>query len=82
MGSHNAKQGRRRFDDRARRAVVIGRWGTDTALLRTEDGATLEVAVPKPLRELVDVGTTADVSAGGEVEWHTADQREDAAPQP
>jgi hypothetical protein len=83
MGSHdNPTQARRRFGDRARHAVVIGRWGTDTALLRTEDGTTLEAAVPKALRELVDVGTTAAVSPDGEVVWHTVDKPEDAAPKP
>ena len=40
----------------ARHAVVIGRWAEDTALLRIDDGRTVEVAVPEPLREGFDVG--------------------------
>ena len=40
----------------ARSATVIGRWAEDTALLRTDDGRTVEVAVPEPLREGFDVG--------------------------
>jgi hypothetical protein len=38
---------------------VIGRWGDDTALLRTDDGATVEAEVPEPLREGFDVGSEA-----------------------
>ena len=41
---------------RARRAVVIGRWGDDTALLRTDEGETLEAPVPPALRNGFDVG--------------------------
>jgi hypothetical protein len=54
-----------------RAAVVIGRWGDDTALLRLDDGTTREVPVPEPLREKVDVGSRARVggNGGSEVEW-------------
>ena len=53
-GSSGADGGR--FARRARRAVVIGRWGDDTALLRTEEGETVEAPVPKALRDGFDVG--------------------------
>ena len=71
---HAPRRGRR-FGGGGRSAVVIGRWGDDTALLRLEDGTTLEAPVPEPLRELIDVGTKAAVADGGEVEW-------DASPDP
>lgn len=35
---------------------MIARWGEDTALLRTDDGVTLEAPVPETLREGFDVG--------------------------
>jgi hypothetical protein len=66
--SDASRQGRR-FASRRRRAVVIGRWGDDTALLRLEDGTTLEAAVPESLRESIDVGAEATVPDAGEVEW-------------
>jgi hypothetical protein len=50
-------------------AVVIGRWGDDAALLRTEDGRTLEASVPVPLRATIDVGATVDVVEGDVVDW-------------
>ena len=46
---------------RSRRAVVIGRWGDDTALLRTEDGAALEAPVPEALRDRFDVGAEVEL---------------------
>lgn len=36
--------------------MVIGRWGEDTALLRTDDGATFEAPVPETMRAGFDVG--------------------------
>ena len=53
-----------------RAAVVIGRWGDDTALLRTDDGATVEAPVPEPLRDRIDVGASADVIEDGTIDWH------------
>lgn len=44
--------------------MVIGRWADDAALVRTEDGATLEVRVPEELRAELDVG--AEVRLHGE----------------
>jgi hypothetical protein len=41
--------------------VVIGRWGDDTALLRIDDGTTVEAAVPERLRDAIDVGATVDL---------------------
>jgi hypothetical protein len=46
---------------RIRTAVVIGRWGDDTALLRIDDGTTVEAAVPERLRDAIDVGTRVDL---------------------
>ena len=48
---------------------MIGRWGDDTALLRTEDGTTVEVPVPEPLRDRVDVGASVDLLDDGLVNW-------------
>jgi hypothetical protein len=53
----------------ARRATVIGRWGDDTALLRTADGSTVEVPVPEDRRDRIDVGTRVDLLADGLVDW-------------
>ena len=50
--------------------MVIGRWGDDTALLRTTDGRTLEVPVPKGLRASVDVGAKVDLDGDSVVNWH------------
>jgi hypothetical protein len=47
---------------------VIGRWGDDTALLRIEDGTTLEAPVPERLRHRIDVGAT-----DGLVDWELGD---------
>jgi hypothetical protein len=59
-----------------RRATVIGRWGDDTALLRTADGATVEVPVPEELRDRIDVGASVDLLEDGVVDWHVpGDQR-------
>ena len=55
-----------------RRATVIGRWGDDTALLRTADGATVEVPVPERLRESIDVGTSVTLLEDGDVDWDDA----------
>jgi hypothetical protein len=51
--------------------VVIGRWGDDTALLRTDDGTTLEAPVPEPLRDGFDVGSkvTLDATDGRILGW-------------
>jgi hypothetical protein len=51
---------------------VIGRWGDDTALLRRDDGSTLEVDVPKRMREQIDVGARLDLSEDGAVDWDAA----------
>jgi hypothetical protein len=48
---------------------VIGRWGDDTALLRTDDGATLEATVPEDLRDQIDVGASVDVLDDGLIDW-------------
>jgi hypothetical protein len=60
-----------------RRAVVIGRWGDDTALLRTDDGETLEAPVPEALRAGFDVGAEArlDGSAGDILGWGSTGAR-------
>ena len=55
-----------------RAAIVIGRWGDDTALLRTADGQAVEVSVPESLRDSVDVGARADLRADGGVDWHVS----------
>jgi hypothetical protein len=70
------RQGRRRFR-RAKRAVVIGRWADDTALLRTDDGTTLEVHVPEPLRSGFDVGAEARLAQddGRIVGWAASEAR-------
>ena len=52
---------------------MIGRWGDDTALLRTADGATVEVPVPEDRRERIDVGTRVDLLDGGLVDWDAPD---------
>jgi hypothetical protein len=52
---------------------VIGRWGDDMALLRTEDGGTVEASVPEPLRDRIDVGATVDVMDDGVVDWRVPD---------
>ena len=44
-----------------RHAVVIGRWGEDTALLRTDDGNTIEAPVPEALRRGFDVGAEVSI---------------------
>ena len=43
------------------------------ALLRTDDGATLEVTVPEDLRDAVDVGASVDLRDDGLVNWHVQD---------
>jgi hypothetical protein len=40
------------------------------ALLRTEDGATVEAPVPEPLRDRIDVGANVDVMEDGLIDWH------------
>lgn len=52
---------------------MIGRWGDDTALLRTDDGATVEAPVPYPLRDRIDVGASVDLLDDGLVDWHLPD---------
>ncbi|HKP91604.1 MAG TPA: hypothetical protein VJT75_16680 [Thermoleophilaceae bacterium] len=56
----------------ARRATVIGRWGDDTALLRTPDGVTVEVPVPEDLRDAIDVGASVRLLEEGLVDWDAA----------
>lgn len=47
---------------------MIGRWADDTALLRTDDGLTVEAPVPEPLRLGFDVGAEARLDrAGGRI---------------
>ena len=60
-------------DERHRAAKVIGRWGDDTALLRTADGTTLEAQVPEPLRDRIDVGADVDLMDDGLVLWRVPD---------
>jgi hypothetical protein len=55
-------------------ATVIGRWGDDTALLRTEDGTTVEVPVPVTLRDRIDVGASVEVLDDGLVDWRVPDR--------
>ena len=72
MGVWPAQQPeRQRLADGDRRAVVIGRWSDDTALLRIDDGSTFEVPVPEPLREHFEVGDEAqvDLEGGSVVSW-------------
>lgn len=56
-----------------RAATVIGRWGDDTALLRTADGATAEVTIPEALRDRIDVGASVDLLDDGLVDWRAPD---------
>lgn len=46
---------------------MIGRWADDTALLRTDDGKTVELPVPEELRPAFDVGA--------EVQLHRVEDR-------
>ncbi|HEX8052968.1 MAG TPA: hypothetical protein VF517_08240 [Thermoleophilaceae bacterium] len=50
---------------------MIGRWGDDTALVRTDEGVTFEVRVPEALREGFDVGAELriDPASGGILGW-------------
>jgi hypothetical protein len=43
--------------------VVIGRWGDDAALVRMDDGSTVEVRVPDELRSRLDVGAEVRLHA-------------------
>ena len=52
---------------------MIGRWGNDTALLRAEDGTTLEATVPECLRSRIDVGASVDLMDDGLIDWHVPD---------
>jgi hypothetical protein len=56
--------------------VVIGRWGDDTALVRTDDGETIEAPVPEELRDNIDVGTPVTVLADGHVDWEVSPAEE------
>ena len=56
-----------------REATVIGRWGDDMALLKMDDGATVEASVPEPLRDRIDVGANVDVMDDGLVNWRVPD---------
>jgi hypothetical protein len=60
---------------KVRTAVVIGRWGDDTALLRLEDGTTLEAPVPEQLRDAIDVGAKVDLKGDIVVAWHQLEER-------
>jgi hypothetical protein len=55
-----------RFARRIRPAVVIGRWGDDTALVRLDDGATVEVPVSEALRDRFDVGDKVNLEFEGD----------------
>ena len=55
-------------------ATVIGRWGDDTALLRTEAGTTVEAPVPEGLRDRIDVGASVDLLDDGLVDWHVPNE--------
>ena len=55
-----------RFERRVRPAVVIGRWGDDTALVRLEDGTTVEFAVSEDIRDRFDVGHTVNLEFEGD----------------
>jgi hypothetical protein len=50
------------------------------ALLRTDDGATVEAEVPKPVRNRIDVGASVDVTDDGHVDWHVPDEPAADAP--
>lgn len=50
---------------------MIGRWGDDTALLRLEDGTTVEAPVPEPLRGRIDVGASVAVDVEGGPDWRS-----------
>ena len=53
---------------------MIGRWGDDAALLRTDDGQTAEAPVPEHLRERIDVGARVTLLESGEVDWRLPDE--------
>ena len=57
--------------------MVIARWGDDTALLRTDDGGTVEAAVPEQLRQGFDVGSEAQLDRSGDriLGWTAAARR-------
>jgi hypothetical protein len=57
----------------ARSATVIGRWGDDMALLRTDDGATVEAEIPERLRHRIDVGASVTLLDDGLVDWRVPD---------
>ena len=78
----NGGSGARKEPPRPRSAIVIGRWGDDTALLRTDDGTTVEVPVPEPLRERIDVGARVAVLEGGSVDWRLPDDPSDPDDRP
>ena len=63
-----------------RAATVIGRWGDDMALLRTDDGATVEASVPERLRNRIDVGARVEVMDDGAVDWRVPDDPAPDAP--
>jgi hypothetical protein len=56
-----------------RKATIIGRWGDDTALLRTDDGTTVEAQVPERLRDRIDVGTSVGLTDDGLINWRVPD---------
>jgi hypothetical protein len=85
MSRFRKREGRGSGGPAGRAAVVIGRWGDDTALLRVDDGTTREVPVPESLRGLIDVGSRARVGANGDtvVEWDLdAERRSRPVPVP
>lgn len=63
---NDQQRGGRRFGSRTRHAVVVGRWGDDTVLLRLDDGDHVEAAVPDHLRKRFEVGDEAEVRYEGD----------------
>lgn len=61
-------------DGTQRAGVVLARWGAETALLRLDDGTTLEAPVPPELREAFDVGdaVAVELEGGRLVSWRLA----------
>jgi translation initiation factor IF-1 len=53
---------------------VIARWGEETALLRLDDGKSVEAPVPDALRGRFEVGdpVTVELAGGRVVAWDLA----------
>ena len=60
--------------DPTTRGVVIARWGEETALLRLDDGKSVEAPVPDALRGRFEVGdpVTVELAGGRVVAWDLA----------